>query len=300
MKTAVLTALLLALLALLAIGLQPLAAQDTLMESIFLPPRFFVGDRVELRLTYDVPAGAAVEKPAQLPVHAWVEFESIEVQDRRAKGGEVVVRVFFIPFFSGETVLPSIRFGELETGELLVSTESALRLEQDHSLRGLRRQLNLPLTWLRLLTLAAIGIGVPAASLLLLRYGILGVRRLREARLRRLPYLHARKSLNQLAAGRASMDGKPFFTLLSLTMRRYLSERLALPLMSVTTAEIRRELSRAGLEEPLGRRVHDVLKAADLIKFSGKRANRREMAEGLEAADHIVRQLEERTTHVEA
>jgi len=280
----------------------PVFSQSSLMEAVFLPPRFFVGDQVELRLTYDLPAGLAVEPPAQLPVHAWIEFQNIEVQDRRPPGGsgEVLVRIFFTPFFSGETVLPPLRMGDLAIGELLVTTRSALQLEQDDALRGPRRQLNLPLTWFRLLTFLAIGAGVPLLLFLLLRYGIRGFRRIREARIRRLPYLHARKSLHQLASGRTSMEGKTFFILLSLTVRRYLSERLSMPLMSATTGEITGSLRTAGLEESVSERIHGVLKAADLIKFSGKRANRREMEKSLKTVGSIVEQVEERTAHVEA
>ena len=287
---------------LLFLAAWPVFAQAALTESIFLPPRFFVGDRVELRLTYDVPAGVAVEPPAQLPAHAWIEFHNIEVQDRRSAdgSGEVRVRIFFTPFSSGETVLPPLPLGDLDTGELLVTTQSVLQLEHDQTLRGPRRQLNLPLTWLRLLVLVVIGIGAPAVVFFLLRYGIQGFIRIREARIRRLPYLHVRKSLNQLAAGRSSMEGKSFFILLSLTIRRYLSERLSRPLMSVTTGEIKKELGVAGLEESVSLRIHEVLKAADLIKFSGKRADRREMERSLKAVDRIVEQVEERTTHVEA
>jgi hypothetical protein len=282
--------------------IRPGFPQAAPMESIFLPPRFFVGDRVELRLTYDLPVGLAVQPPAQPPVHAWIEFLNIEVQDRRTPGGsgEVRVRIFFIPFSSGETVLPPLRLGDLDTGELLVTTQSVLELERDRSLRGPRRQLSLPLTWLRLLTLAVIGIGAPLFLFFLLRYGIRGFRRLREARIRRLPYVHVRKSLNQLAAGRSSIEGKSFFILLSLTVRRYLSERLSMPLMSVTTGEISKELSAAGLEESVSEHIHQVLEAADLIKFSGKRANRREMERNLNAVGRIVEQVEERITHVEA
>jgi hypothetical protein len=272
------------------------------LESIFLPPRFFVGDRVELRLTYELPAGIAVESPAQPPVHAWIEIQKIEVKDRRAPGrsGEVQVRVFFVSFFAGESVLPSIRLGDLDTGELLVRTQSTLELQQDASLRGLRGQLELPLTWLRLLAFAAIGIGVPLLLLFLLRLGLRGYRRIRETHIRRLPYLHVRKSLNQLAAGKTSIEGKSFYILLSLAMRRYLSERLSSPLMSVTTGEIGTYLRTAGLEENVSQRIHQVLKAADLIKFSGKRTNRREMERSLDAAVGIVAQVEERIVHVEA
>jgi hypothetical protein len=287
---------------LLLLASWPVFAQATLMEAIFLPPRFFVGDRVELRLTYDLPAGVTVEPPDQMPKHDWLEFRSIEVQDRRTPGGpgELRVRIFFIPFFPGETILPSLRLGDLDTGELLVTTGSALQLQRGDSLKGPRRQLNLPLTWLRLLTLVVIGVGVPLLLVFLLRYGILGFRSLREARISRLPYLHVRKSLNRLAAGRSSMEGKSFFILLSLTIRRYLSERLSMPLMSAATGEITKELCAAGLEETISEGIHDVLKAADLVKFSGKRASRREMERSLKTVDRIVEQVEERTAHVEA
>jgi len=294
-------AVVLAGLLLFLVGL-PVFSQSSLMESIFLPPRFFVGDRVELRLTYEFPPGMAVEPPAQPPVHAWIEIRKIEVKDRRAPGrsGEVLVRIFFVSFFAGETVLPSLRLGDLDTGELLVTTESTLQFEQVASLRGPRGQLKLPLTWLRLLAFVAFGIGVPLLLLFLLRYGLRGYRRIREARIRRLPYLHVRKSLNQLAAGKSSIEGKSFFILLSLAIRRYLSERLSRPLMSVTTGEIGAYLREAGLEENVSQRIHQVLKAADLIKFSGKRTNRREMERSLNAAVGIVEQVEERIVHVEA
>jgi RNA-binding protein YhbY len=283
------------------LAIWPVFSQSSLMEAVFLPPRFFVGDRVELRLTYDLSAAEAVEPPVQWPVHAWIEFHDIEVQDRRAPGesGEVLVRIFFTPFYSGETVLPPLRLGDLNTGELLVKTRSALQLEQADALRGPRRQLNLPLTWLRLLTFLAVGVGVPLLLYFLLFYGIRGFTRIREARIRRLPYLHARKSLNQLASGRTSMEGKTFFILLSLAIRRYLSERLSMPLMSATTGEIAGSLKAAGLEESVSQQIHEMLKAADLIKFSGKRANKREMERSLKTAGSIVEQVEERITHVE-
>jgi hypothetical protein len=286
---------------LLTLVIWPAFSQSSLMESIFLPPRFFVGDRVELRLTYNLPPGMAVEPPAQTPVHPWIEIQKIEVNDRRAPGraGEVLVRIHFVSFFAGETVLPPIRLGDLNTGELLVTTQSALQVEQDASLRGPRGQLKLPLTWLRLFALVALGIGLPVVLFFLVSYGLRGFRRIRETRVRRLPYLHVRKSLHQLAAGKSSMEGKSFFILLSFAIRRYLSERLSRPLMSVTTGEIGGYLLEAGLERGVSVQIHEMLKAADLIKFSGKRTNKREMEKSLKAADDIVEQVEERTAHVE-
>jgi hypothetical protein len=96
------------------------------------------------------------------------------------------------------------------------------------------------------------------------------------------------------------MGGKSFFILLSLTVRRYLSERLSMPLMSATTGEIAGSLRAAGLDECVSEAIHGVLKAADLIKFSGRRAGRREMEKSLKTVGRIVEQVEERTSYVEA
>jgi hypothetical protein len=287
---------------LLWLGTGAVFSQAAPVESIFLPPRFFVGDRVELRLRYEVPAGLAVEPPEQTPEHAWIEFRDIQVQDRRAAGrsGEVLVRIFFVPFYPGEAVLPSIPLGELSTAEIPVATRSTLQVEEDRSFRGPRGQLTLPLTWLKLLGLLMVGAGVPMSLYFLIRYGILGLIRFREVRVRRLPYLHVRKNLKRLTAQMPDMEGKSFFILLSLAVRRYLTERLEEPLMSVTTGEIAEELSRAGLEEDLIRSIHEVLNAADLIKFSGKRASKPEMRRSLRAVDQIVEQVEERTADVES
>ena len=290
------------LLFVLSLESWPGFSQVSLSESIFLPPRFFVGDRVELRLKYDTPADLVVRQAELLPEHPWIEFQTIEVQDRRASGrsGEVVVRIFFIPFQPGESLIPAFRLGDLGIGEISVTTQSALEAEQTPHLRGPRTQLNLPLTWLKLLILAAAGIGAPAGMVFLLRYGVRGIARIREARIRRLPYLHARKNLNRLTAQLSSIEGKSFFILLSLAVRRYLTERLSAPLMSAATGEILKELNRAGLEEDLSQRIHEVLKAGDLIKFSGKRSNKREMQQNLKAVDSLVEQIEERTVHVES
>ena len=277
-------------------------SQVSLSESIFLPPRFFVGDRVELRLNYDIPADLLVDQAELLPEHPWIEFHTVEVQDRRASGrsGEVVVRIFFTPFQPGESLIPAFRLGDLGIGEFSVTTQSALEAEQTPLLRGPRTQLNLPLTWLKLLILLAVGIGAPACMFFLLRYGVRGIAMIREARIRRLPYLHARKSLNRLTSQLSTIEGKSFFILLSLAVRRYLTERLSEPLMSSATGEILKELNRAGLEEDLSLRIHDVLRRADLIKFSGKRSNKREMQQGLKVVGSIVEQMEERTVHVES
>jgi hypothetical protein len=289
--------ILLAVLLLLP-GMQSFS-QAVLMESVVLPPRFFVGDPVELRLKYWVPAAVAVTGPERPPGHDWIEVQRIEVQDGRAAGesGEVLVRVFFIPFAPGQSALPSIRLGELETGEVLITTRSALQSEEDPVLRELRGQLNLPLSWLKLLLLAAVAVGAPVAAYLLIHWGLSGLARVRRARVRRLPYLRLQKSLRKLAAQAASMEAKPFFVVLSLSFRRYLSERLEAPLMSVTTGEIVRELDKAGLAEDVASRVHELLGSADLIKFSGVRGTRKEMDRSMKAAVRIVEQVEE-TTHV--
>jgi hypothetical protein len=276
-------------------------AQGVLIESILLPPRFYVGDYVELRLKYQLPANLAVREPRQLPEDSWIEIRGIEVQDRRSPGspGEVRVRLFFTPFRPGKKVLPLIQAGGLDLGEIEIVTQSTLEGEEDQVLRGPRRQLYLPLTWIKVLSAGAAAIGIPLVVFMALFYGLRGLARIREARRRRLPYQHVRKRLQQLSAQYKSMGGRSFFILLSLALKRYLTEKLALSLMSTTTGEIAQELAGAGLEQDLALSIHALFKQADLIKFSANVSNAGEMRKTLSEADRIVEKIERKTFSVE-
>ena len=273
-----------------------LSAQEESVESVLLPPRFYVGDRVELRLTLDVPAELVVSEPERLPQDPWLEVHRVEVQDHRNPGrsGKVRIRVFFTPFQPGQSRLPALSLGELHLGETTVHTRSVLEQEQSLSLQGLRGQLDLPLTAARLALIITIGIGVPAGAFFAFLHGARGLVRIREQRRRRLPYLRFRSILRRLKKQSSEIEGRSFFILLSLALKSYLAERLSVPLMSATTGEIRQQLSGLGLEPSLSESIHELLRRSDLVKFSGRKTGRREMGAELRRVEDILEGIEER------
>ena len=295
--------------ALLAGGAPRLPAQSApgVLESVLLPPRFYVGDRVELRMRLEVPAGVSLAAPAveRLPgggppeaggeAGSWVEVGRIEVQDRRRAdaAGEVQVRVFFVSYAPGKGRLPELDLGGLRIPPQEFTTVSVRAREAEPGFRPLRGQLLLPLTGLRLTLSVLVLIGAPAGLALLGAWAARVLRRLRELRRRRRPAQRARSALQRLERGLEESETRELFVDLSQVLKRYLAERLEVPTSSATTAEIDGLLDGAGVAPALSGRVQEVLRAADTVKFSGRAGRRSAARSSLNKVREIVSRVEE-------
>jgi hypothetical protein len=166
-----------------AAGLQA-QSMPAVLEAVLLPPRFFVGDRVELRMRLEVPAGVRVAEPSlaglqspglQSPSppeqngRSWLEVSEVQVLDKRADGraGEVQVRVFFTSFTPGEGRLPAFDCGDLRVPGQEFTTASVKEREPEPGFRPLRTQLLLPYTRLRLVFTGLVLAGTPVVLVLL-------------------------------------------------------------------------------------------------------------------------------------
>ncbi len=291
------------LLACAASGAQGATAGYVVEELVLLPPRFYVGDSVECRLLLRVEEGLSASEPAALPEDPWFDIHRVRVEDRRASAsGLLRVRIFFTPFRPGASVLPSLQLGDLRLSGVEVNTASVLEGQEKPTLRGLRAPLRVPRTALRLLGAGLAVAALPAAA----GFGALavarGLKRLGRLRRRRRPYARLQRSLERLRALRAHGEGeerRDFFILLSVALKRYLSERLHRSVMGATTAEIQPQLEAAGLDPRLAAEVHELLARADLVKFSGRGGSRREMQGDLARLEGIAGQVEESHADVE-
>lgn len=270
-------------------------------QPVFLPPRFYVGDRAELRLRLELEAGLQVSEPQLLPEDPWFDLHGVQIDDRRPPGGggEVRVRVFFTPFRPGRAVFPQLSLGDLSLEGIEVHTQPVIQAQEQPALRGVRAPLRLPFTALRTLGLLLAALAVPTATAAALRYALRWLRRLRELQRRRRPYARLQRTLQQLRAQAEAGEGRDFFILLASSLKRYLAERLGRPLMSATTAEIRPQLLAAGLEPSVAEQVHALLGRADLAKFSGRGGPRRDMRANLGRLERIAAKVEERYADVE-
>ncbi len=280
----------------LALAAASAAAQAgySVQDWVFLPPRFYVGDRVELRLRLLVEKEMAVGEAQELPAAPWLEVREVQVQDRRQPGrpGEVTVRLFFTPYRPGTMTLPPIVLGELALQGLKINTYSALEAEEDPQLRGLRGQLLLPYTALRLAGIALAALGLPLAAAALGWWLLRLLARAGKARRRRLPALRARRALGRLERLLADPDASSFYFQLSRLLKGYLSGRLEVPALSFTTAELSGRLQGSPLPEPVRSRLLELLQEADLVKFAGRACGRQERLASLGAAREVVDHIE--------
>jgi hypothetical protein len=291
-------------------GAVPLSAQSQadLLESVLLPPRFFVGDPVELRLRLQVPAGLRVAAPSARALPAAqpspgpefsgplpVEVTRVDVSDRRPEGraGEVQVRVFFTSFTPGQGRLPAFACGDLRVPAQEFTTASVREREPEPRFRSLRGQLLLPRTGLRLAVVAVVLLGTPAGLAFAGLWAVRMVLTLAERRRRRRPARRARAALRRVEQGLQKTEAKALFVDLSQILKRYLAERLEVPAISSTTAEIEGLLAPAGVPEPLQRQVREVLSTADRAKFSGMSARRSTAESTMRRIDRIVSAVED-------
>jgi hypothetical protein len=293
-------------------GVTGLQAQSVpaVLEAVLLPPRFFVGDRVELRLRLEVPAGVRVAEPSLAELQSsgvqsaspseqngrsWLQVSEVQVLDRRSDGrtGEVQVRVFFTSFAPGEGRLPALDCGDLRIPAQGFTTASVREREPDPGFRSLRTQLLLPYTRLRLLLSGLVLVGIPVGLVLLGRWALRLLRTLRELRRRRRPAQRARGALKKIEQGLEGRETKDLFVELAEVLKRYLAERLQLSTLSATTTEIGGLLCSIGLPEALSQQVQDVLRVADRVKFSGRSTKRSSATSTLKRIHRIVSGLEE-------
>jgi hypothetical protein len=273
-------------------GLEPY----TVRESVFLPPQFYVGDRVELRLRLQVADGLRLE-PVELETEKeWLSVEEVRVQPRGS--GEAEVRIFFVSFQPGTTRLPRLRLGDVVLADIGITTLSALKDRDASRLRGPRGQLALPGTYLKLAALGLAAIIVPALLLLLWRRLSRAVRELYALRRRRRPYLEAKKELKGLQQNLSRLESRSFFIRVSRLLKAYLGRRLEVPVLARTTRELAAApppLPAADWEEVLG-----ILELSDLAKFSERSSPGEEMAATLARIGGLIERLEEERARVES
>jgi len=268
----------------------------SLSEAVFLPPRFYVGDRVELRLRLETAPGVSLEPVALEAEKEWLSVEEVRVQSPKA--GEAEVRIYFVSFYPGTTHLPPLRLGDLLLGDITITTLSALEKEDASRLRGPRGQLALPGTYLKLASLLLAVLALPGAGIFLGRRLLRAARKLRRLRQWRRPYLRARRELRILEQGLAGSESRGFFIRLSRLLKAYLSERLALPVLSRTTGEL--AASSPGLHPGDWAEVMEVLKLADLAKFSRQESSKAEMTGTLARVSALIERLEKESSDVES
>lgn len=263
-----------------------------LEELLFLPPDFYVGDRVELRAVLKPDPGMRILPPGELPVLGWIDLHDVQLE---RDGEKWEVRIVFTPFAPGTRAFPSIAMGDVLLSDIKLNVNSILQ-EKNPDFFGIKGQLYLPGTRL--------GIGILAALLFfgpVLAFSFTGraarmLRRFLSVYAGRRPHKRLQKVLKELADQQLHMGSRKFYIILSEEFRRYLTARTGQDFLTITSSEVPEHLRQVF---PGGKTegIEELIRQSDMIKFGGVNAPGKQRAEDLdlvrETADRLELHIEE-------
>ena len=209
--------------------------QDTSLVTgaVFVPPVYYVGDLVELRLSLLLPEGKALLPPLSLPSAPWVLMRDVQV---RHEPPFERVTIKFIPFAPGTKTLPPLVLGDITLDGVKVSTNSLLGKEPPE-LAPPRDQLLLPHTELFLLFCLVVLLIVPWAVWRLIKPAARWTAAVRKRSSRRREWRRWIKEIRSLRASALALGGPEFYTQLSQLARSYLGSRFDQDFGTLTAAE---------------------------------------------------------------
>ncbi len=295
-------AVIVAAAALLVLPSHHLFAQEgyTLVRTLVIPPTFYVGDRVELRLRIQPDKGRSVATPRQLPRDAYLRIDSVTV---KRLDTEAEVRIFFASYAPGERELPPIRLGDITLTGIKVRTASLI--SSGHvTLSQPKGQLFLPGSGLLLALLVALLFGGPPLVVVSIRSARRMVAHLMDRREFERPWVRLRAALSRLDRGEGFDDARGFYIVVSDELRLYLSVRVAPDYLTATGREFAPLTERSLPDLPQARSTVEVMRFADQVKFAGLAAGPeaiardagrvREAAEAIEARARSEREARRR------
>jgi len=266
--------------------------------------RFYVGDKVELRLHLEVP-GRDLRAPSHTSGGDWLVFRDITCA--KIKGQVWEVRIFFTTFQPGRHVLPDIDLGAIVLSNLRAETRSILEDKGQEKPVGQKGQLLLPGT-LRTLILTALAILLmPPILYKMFRAGVAVLKSYNTLKQRKLPRSRILRALDRLQSRLKDYDAVAFFTQVTRLLREYFDGRLHIPAETSTTLELQlllpEALSRVRPSDEIRlvtSGVIDLFHRADYVRFGGQSASQGEMADVLEEVLQFVDNIEGVVEHVES
>lgn len=264
-----------------------LADGYTVKNLVFLPPEFYVGDTVELRLRIDVGDRVLPSEVGSIPESRWIEIEEIRVIPI---AGEYEIRVEFSSFRTGQLEIPAFEVGELAIDPIPIDTAS-IRKDSNDQLVGVFDPVLLPGTTL----LIAISGAVVFFGPLLLLLSIAWVRRIvgRVHRGAGRPYRRLTRALDALAKNAESVSARDFSVQLSESFRNYLAERGTYDYRAATSSEVAERLVDEFAQSERAAALRRMVSSIDRAKFGGGAIGSAERVEELAVVRSIAEAIEE-------
>ncbi len=255
---------------------------------VSLPPEFFVGDRVELRLQLAQAGDGELRVPEPLPQPAWGRVEAIRVIPLR---DTLEVRLNYVPLRPGTLTFPPLDLGGGRISALTIFVDSILE-NRERETEPPAPQLQLSGTRALVAIGLAILIGLPLLLVLAATWGRRQVsslvQRIREGR----PYRRIQRTIRTLSSQNQVMQARDFYIVLIDEFRSYLTARLGVDCRTLTTSELGHLVSRSLPDEADKQAIIGAFRTGDLVKFARRGAGAVTRREHLDALTQAVQRIE--------
>lgn len=263
-------------------------ADYTVIRTIFLPSVFYVGDRVEARITIRTRDNGRLTAPETAPEVPWADFETVRLVPRE-DGWDV--RLVFRAYEPGTHTVPDVDLGAVTVSGVDIHVRSILGTGV-RELAPPRPQLLLPSTRLMFGIAGGALVFLPLLWFTFVRWGRKKIAQLAAWYRRRQPYRRLSKSLKALRLGAVDTEGRVFYRELMVEMRRYLSDRIGRDCMSATTSELVSYLKPVVKRPESRRELVGVLRAGDLVKFAGRTSGPEERVRHVYLLERVAAEIE--------
>ena len=265
--------------------------QVVIQETNMLPLHFYVGDEVELRLIILANPGNFLKEPSSLPKGKWIEINKFNLM--KLEDNVYEVRIFLKTFMHGTHILPSIKLGDVFLSNVKIYTRSILDDRGIEELSPLQAQLDLAGTWLTFFVFLLFIVILPYILFVIRKFLLRLINRIQQERIKSLPGIRLRQGLRKLKKNLPRINARSFFINITELIRKYLSARFKMPILSATTTELKKmligKLPRAEYIE----KIILLFKRADYVKFGGQAAKKNEMKNAIDNIFKILNSIEE-------
>ncbi|TVR05255.1 MAG: hypothetical protein EA403_03210 [Spirochaetaceae bacterium] len=249
---------------LLIASVPPLAAGYQIISVTLLPQEFYVGDRVEMRVTLRTTSAVDLLAPGRIPAVEWGEIHQVRLASR---GLDWDIRIVLTSFQPGTRTIPPLDFGGIVVSDLTLHVPSIL-IDGRRDLASPQPQILPPGTRLWISVIAMVLVVVPLSFLVFLRWGRRSLAEFLVRRRERKPYRRFVRALSLLSQGVEQIDGREFYIALLEHVRRFLSSTLETDCMASTTTELGGHLNRLLSDDGDRQTVLSLFHRGDLVKFA--------------------------------
>ncbi|NOY08804.1 MAG: hypothetical protein GXP33_08170 [Spirochaetes bacterium] len=261
-----------------------------ILNSNFLPPKSYVGDVVELRMVIKTLNGKKPAAPARYKSSDSLQIKNIRVVGHSAN--QFTLHIYFVSYQTGTQLLPVIESGDIRLDNIQIYTSSLLNELTNARFRGVKGQVILPGTNIKIAAVILLILLLPFVIIFLIIKVKSWIKILKRERKRKRPYRVIILGLKKLNERLDQIKVKEFFIEASADIKKYMEERLGMPFLSLTTEEIKKQLIKEMDDTSLVSELVDILHRSDLVKFGGKRMKRSDMEIYLKRITVLIKGIE--------